>query len=574
MKKLLSIVVATLFALTTNASTDVTSIDNAIYPLDAVGQVGGTATITIELKSAVPVANLQFTAIEGLPEGVTYNSGSTELTGYGVADGTTFVVSTQSDANFFAEGTYNLAKLVYNVASTVALGDYTIKIPYSYIGSSVQGSSVEVSTAMEATLHIQRAAAVEPQSPDYAFEIIPFTAEAGKTYQYDENKNIVDNSIPVVVNLKNLDYVKQASFDLTLPTGFGIAYAKSGMKSSSHKPEVKTSRSYNVNEGGDFALAVNQGSLTDGKVTYTLTSTGDGDFVKDNGSGELCKIYLTTTAELAAGVYTLKLSNISITSTPDGESLTTHEGGEALFSVFVGEPTEANPIVYGHYTTAGQAALKAASTNFASVDMSEATVDAKETALAADLAGILVYGPENTSYNRSVTGYGTVCLPFDLTSGNGTQYYTLSQATDNALTFVPAATVAANTPALVKGNIAASVEGYKYADPSATLAGATAGDFTMKGTYEKISISGDSNYYIANNYFWNDGATVAPFRGYFVTTAPTPTAKLSVFIADATGVHEITGQLSNEDIYNLQGIKLNKARKGVNIIGGKKVLVK
>lgn len=44
---------------------------------------------------------------------------------------------------------------------------------------------------------------------------------------------------------------------------------------------------------------------------------------------------------------------------------------------------------------------------------------------------------------------------------------------------------------------------------------------------------------------------------------------------EATGIEEIESAASADDkIYNLAGQRLKKAGKGINIIGGKKVIVK
>ena len=41
-----------------------------------------------------------------------------------------------------------------------------------------------------------------------------------------------------------------------------------------------------------------------------------------------------------------------------------------------------------------------------------------------------------------------------------------------------------------------------------------------------------------------------------------------------TGIEQIATEQGDQKVYNLQGIRLNKAEKGINIINGKKVMVK
>ena len=47
------------------------------------------------------------------------------------------------------------------------------------------------------------------------------------------------------------------------------------------------------------------------------------------------------------------------------------------------------------------------------------------------------------------------------------------------------------------------------------------------------------------------------------------------FDFDVTGINQVmNNETQNGAIYNLQGVRMNKLQKGLNIVGGKKVLVK
>lgn len=569
MKKIFTVITLLALAFSANA-TDYTklntSIDNVLY-IEAKVQTGSSGVLNVYMKSkteTVGAVDFQFF----LPEGFTLDSSNPTMAA-GVA-GTYSIYPNQSDGsiknaisgmNWTAS---NEAKLIATipVQVTAPMGTYRINaIQYHMVNKSAANIAIINNVYTEVT--VQRAAVVEPMPDGYALEVIPFAPQTG------ENK--------IDFKFKATKAVRTIEFDLTLPKGLLM---------------------YN-SEFGETAPVINT-TTTTGTPTVTLTNVSDDRtscHIALTGAAGLSKKYfnasedyitcasLTTlvladnqfsedipkaTYGIEEGVQILKITNISM---QDNEETTKYFTGNYQTSLFVGTPTETDPIVYGHYTTAGQAALKDASTNFASIDMSVAIIDAKEAAVAADLTGKLIYGPEKTSYNRSVTGYGTVCLSFELTSNDKVQYYTLKSGTSDKLIFEEAGTVAANTPALVKGNIVVSADGYNYADPAATLDGASANGLTMKGTYKKIKLEEGEGYYIADNKFWHDWATIAPFRGYLTGTI-SGSSKLSILIDDATGLHEITDQLSSEDIYNLQGIKLSKTQKGVNIIGGKKILVK
>ena len=50
---------------------------------------------------------------------------------------------------------------------------------------------------------------------------------------------------------------------------------------------------------------------------------------------------------------------------------------------------------------------------------------------------------------------------------------------------------------------------------------------------------------------------------------------ISVKVGEVTGIATIAQSSSDEtNIYNMQGIRLNKLQKGINIVNGKKVMVK
>ena len=138
-------------------------------------------------------------------------------------------------------------------------------------------------------------------------------------------------------------------------------------------------------------------------------------------------------------------------------------------------------------------------------------------------------------------------------------------------------TIPANTPLFynITSGSKMSLSSSQYIDMSSctpSVAGASVDGLTMKGTYETFDLVNGAGYYISNNKLYSDGAKIRPFRAYIEGAASVKS--LSIFLEDETGLVDITDKFSEEDIYNLQGMKLNKTQKGVNIVGGKKVLVK
>ena len=69
--------------------------------------------------------------------------------------------------------------------------------------------------------------------------------------------------------------------------------------------------------------------------------------------------------------------------------------------------------------------------------------------------------------------------------------------------------------------------------------------------------------------------TIPAGKAYLVDTGGSVKGFTFVFDEDATAVEMVNGQSSmvNGPIYNLAGQRLNKAQKGINIIGGKKIVI-
>jgi hypothetical protein len=108
-------------------------------------------------------------------------------------------------------------------------------------------------------------------------------------------------------------------------------------------------------------------------------------------------------------------------------------------------------------------------------------------------------------------------------------------------------------------------------------------NFSFVGTYTDIAKGNDvvkSGDYVAGAQAFKKakgGNRIAAYRAYLKKAEGAPEAKIAFnfdgTIVDGIEAVEILNKLSG-NIYNLNGQKLQKAQKGVNIINGKKVLVK
>ena len=205
--------------------------------------------------------------------------------------------------------------------------------------------------------------------------------------------------------------------------------------------------------------------------------------------------------------------------------------------------------------------------------------------------------------NNDGKGWETIILPFKVNSvknGNkNLQWFKSStdkrkhfwvmeftDAKDNDLVFDYAQNFEANTPYLI------SVPGNKWGDNWDL----TNKDITFRGVnvtvpasvLEPITYSGKSfvgmlaattvNGWILNDEgtnFEQKEAEVKGFNAYITTEVAAPTMR--IIIADATGIINVETEDAPEAssaIYNLNGMRVNKAQKGVYIQNGKKYVVK
>ena len=181
----------------------------------------------------------------------------------------------------------------------------------------------------------------------------------------------------------------------------------------------------------------------------------------------------------------------------------------------------------------------------------------------------------------------TLCAPFAFSKNQFKEVKVLNAVVGEGesahMKFVDAEeTVAAGTPCLVKpASEDATLTATDVAMPLATTAQTVNVDgINFIGTFSQVNLtSADSNaWVVSNNKLYNvdSDVTVGAYRAYFTVTS-SPVKALSFDFGDATGIDTITnGQqpIANGPIYNLAGQKMSKLQKGVNIVNGKKVLIK
>ena len=169
-------------------------------------------------------------------------------------------------------------------------------------------------------------------------------------------------------------------------------------------------------------------------------------------------------------------------------------------------------------------------------------------------------------------GYATFVAPFDVD-------FTGLDVKANAATFdgtyvqlAPVTTVPAGAAVVVKADEAGTFYAPRTTDAALgaenELIAATA-DVTADGTqYVLAKPAGDKvGFYKAET-----NTTIAAGKGYLVITGADVKGFYGFDSDDATGISGIEMAGENAPIYNVAGQRLGKAQKGINIVGGKKVL--
>jgi len=178
----------------------------------------------------------------------------------------------------------------------------------------------------------------------------------------------------------------------------------------------------------------------------------------------------------------------------------------------------------------------------------------------------------NATYSREVTNaFGTICLPFAVSSDDDVQYYTLNKIENNTLYLTAAATVEAGVPAIFEMK-----NGTKLTATAsdATVKGSVVesdGDLKLIGAFESKTITTnlENSYFINTNKFWKatNSITVAPFRAYFTTTGSSAKEFNLSTEENETAINNVQCSMFNvQCVYDANGVELQSLRKGLNIV--------
>ncbi len=268
----------------------------------------------------------------------------------------------------------------------------------------------------------------------------------------------------------------------------------------------------------------------------------------------------------------------TLSALPEGGPIPS--SGATRYTVYFA--TDATP---GNYTLKYQSPED---TNSTIGDLSLIRVDAltlDQTSAVNYVAGTYPTVELNRSF--STTNYSTLALPFAMTSDQTSaafdEVYVFNAVDGNSLKFATAFSINAGTPYLVKAKSSTLSVSNVAIDPSTPVSNVTKSDasstVTFQGTFSPIAAleKDGSRYVVSSNNLYQVNSTVGldGYRAYFISVA-VPSAKSFVLNFDDVDMIQTVEAAQSESsvIYNLAGQRLSKAQKGVNIINGKKVLVK
>lgn len=185
------------------------------------------------------------------------------------------------------------------------------------------------------------------------------------------------------------------------------------------------------------------------------------------------------------------------------------------------------------------------------------------------------------SYSRNMTSqYGTICLPYAVSTPTNAKFYTLGAMDTETVTLVKVeGTLAAGTPVIVEKTSGTSISA-AGSGALAVAGDATQGALQAYGSYVSTTVtpsdySGYSIYALATvddeQALWqtSNAINVKPFRAYFVSTTPS-SAKLR-FVSEeegATAIEALTGEgnASVVGIFSVNGTRQNSLQKGINVV--------
>lgn len=399
--------------------------------------------------------------------------------------------------------------------------------------------------------------------------VTPFSTHAGV---------VEDDYETFSMEMTNTMEYTAMEFHLYLPEGLTlIEDTQLAMELSSERfPGVINKRTGIFLPNHDYSVD----KMEEGHYYVTIYNS---DLEKITGNeGEVLIFYYETSADMSDGIYPITVSGTVL-------GVDSHTGSyppKSTSYVKVGNPENVTFTPEGYIPSFVNAAL-ATETAITTLDCSKVTgmggtltfVDNRN--FVAPTESVTVPA---VTYTREMTNeWGTICLPFSLSSDENVQFYLLKEETDNKMVFDEISNVEAGQPAVFRrlgeNPVVFTAENVTLTSETVSVSSI----FTLIGVYEETRIDVDENspsYYIKDDKFakGNGYFYVPPFRAYFLTEGANPVAFYHIGYEgqEATSIPLIGEQepITNE-LYRIDGMKVFSYKEpGIYIVNGKKVLIK
>lgn len=559
--------------------------------------------LTIDLQNTDSISDMQFDLY--LPGGISIshdeedfplisvNTGRTTARrhriDYREHDTYTRVLCTSSTGYKFSGNDGAVVDIELDIDSSLATGDYTVTLKNVVVSNAnatylTPGSITGIITITEN----------KPQYAEgYSVWISPFAIAA----------NSDDNEIPVLMNNKTDGEITVVDFDLYLPDGItlyqedGEYVADPGSRFNSNSIKNRFTTEITTNTDGSLHLS-----------SYFTRTTSS--YVISGTSGDFLSLTLLGDATLKDSICRLDIKNVVLN---DEIKVAPYSA-----SVFVGQPVIEQADIYGTFDDDAISALNnaiAKSTTLSYLDLTAADLGENHEITPANENALLFVGStaaisntknvvqsgvcdnlvitdrmnfstpkdftaNNASYQRPQTySWGTICLPFAVSSDNETQFYKLTSVGSDVMIFSEIDDVEAYTPAayhttgtsldISQSNVSVS------ATPEEELATQTeVNSWTMIGSLANQTLTlGDDQklnskyvYGISNNQYVRvlKKATIPAFRAWFEyagNAAASSRFGISVVDNDPLAINDATATVSKQlSVYcNRGSVSLNCA---------------
>lgn len=561
---------------------------NTTYVSDVSIAPSGQATLTISMKNSVEIGGFEFDLY--LPEGMTVNH-SVDTYGDVVANAslveertdasrhtfqTSFIPSNDyshlkvlcysSSSKTFLYNDGEVAKIVIDADESIQEGDYI---------ASFKNVVISNATDTYATAVVNCNITVEENTPKYdkgyTLSLAPLSAESGT--EYDEDIDNEEN-IVAVIKMANASSLSMVEFDIELPEGVEVGQYKTG-SGTKKDPYVWHDDIYYA---GNYESEDDFPDIEDGRITAEILF---------NPSAEVApfiKLPLTTDEDLTDGVYPITLKNIVML---DEDGVEINNSPIVTTYIKIGNPENKSLALEGKITADVNEALAQESSNtIESLDLSKVSeidgtltlVDYRELVPPSRPVEV-----SKVSYARNASNaWGTIFLPYAVSSDENIQYYQLKGTNGDVMTFVPVDGLKAGEPGVFKkadgSTVSFDVENTTISN--SVKEGQEVEGFKLVGSYSNIAINTAETpgCYIKDNQFKTGVGTfyIDTFRSYFLNNNPNPAKVFKIAVEDEiTGITTVVGELDAKtgEIYSINGARLTNA-KGIYIKNGKKYFAK